>query len=138
MKMMEHLKGRFTNASEKPEPTPRKKRKRPSPLSIRLSDDERAKLEKAAAGQSLSSYVKERLFAGKRLRKSKVQDCEALARALSLLGRSDLQTRLSALLLALETQRLVASVETESDIRAACTHVAIIRAELVTALGLKA
>ncbi|MEM5477129.1 hypothetical protein [Pacificibacter sp. AS14] len=138
MTMMEHLKGRFTTAAQSPEPTPAKKRKRPSPLSVRLSEDERAKLEKAAAGQSLNSYVKECLFAGKRPRKSKVQDYEALAKALSLLGRSDLQTRLSALLLAIEAQRLVASSETERDIRAACNNVALIRTELVKALGLKA
>ncbi len=138
MKMMEHLKGRFITATGQPEPTPPMKRKRPSPLSVRLSEDERATLEKAAAGQSLNSYVKDRLFAGKRTRKSKVQDYDALSRALSLLGRSDLQTRLSALVLALESQRLIASPEAERDIRAACNDVAVIRAALVTALGLKA
>lgn len=138
MKMMEHLKERFATAAEKPKPKTPKKRKRPSPLSVRLSEDERARLEKDAAGQSLNSYAKERLLSGKRSRISKVQDNEALVRALSLLGRSDLQIRLSALLLALESERLVASAEAERDIRTACADVAMIRAELVTALGLKA
>ncbi|MGJ8628763.1 MAG: hypothetical protein ACSHXB_17515 [Sulfitobacter sp.] len=138
MKMMEHLKGRFAGAAQTTESRPPKKRKRPSPLSVRLSEDERAKLEKAAAGQSLNSYVKDRLFQGKRGRKGTVQDYDALARALSMLGRSDIQTRLSALLLAIETQKLVASAEAERDIRDACKNVAMIRAELVTALGLKA
>lgn len=138
MTMMEHLKGRFAGAAHTPKLKPSQKRKRPSPLSVRLSGDERAKLEKDAAGQSLNSYVKERLFAGKRSRKGAVKDNEALARALSMLGRSDIQTRLSALLLAIEAQKLVASAEVERDIRNACKDVATIRAELVTALGLKA
>lgn len=138
MNVIEQLKGRFTAAAQEAEPKAPKNRKRPSPLSVRLSENERAKLEAAAAGQSLNSYVKERLFAGTRPRKSAVQDYDALARALSMLGRSDIQKRLSALLLAIESERLVASQEVEQDIRAACATVAVIRAELVTALGLKA
>ncbi|MEP4987384.1 MAG: hypothetical protein ABJV68_06795 [Paracoccaceae bacterium] len=138
MKMMDQLSARFGKAAKQPEPAAAKKRKRPSPLSVRLNEDERAKLERAAAGQSLNSYVKERLFAGSGSRKSASKDYAALARALSLLGRSDIQTRLTALLLAIEKEQLVASKDVERDVRDACSMVKMIRAELVTALGLRA
>lgn len=138
MKMMDQLSAQFNKAAKPPKPNAAKKRKRPSPLSVRLSDDERAKLERAAAGQSLNSYVKKRLFAGSGSRKSATKDYSALARALSLLGRSDIQTRLTALLLAIEAEQLIASKDAERDIREACNTIRMIRAELVIALGLKA
>lgn len=138
MKMMDQLSARFGKAAKQPEPAVAKKRKRPSPLSVHLNEDERAKLERAAAGQSLNSYVKERLFAGSGSRKGASKDYAELARALSLLGRSDIQTRLTALLLAIEKEQLPTSKDVERDIRDACNMVKMIRAELVTALGLKA
>lgn len=62
-------------------------KKRPSPLSIRLNENEGRALQKVAAGRSINSYVKDLLFDGKQgRRKATVQDYEALARALSLLA----------------------------------------------------
>ena len=136
------LKELFQQKSEAKKSTAHKRKRRPSPLSIRLSEEERATLEHAASGQSLNSYVRGRLFNDKSsIRKrgnAPVKDYEALARALSLLGRSDIQTRLAALLLALEQQNLVASEQTKRDIQQACTDVKEVRAALVSALGLKA
>lgn len=36
--------------------------KRPSPLSVRLTDEERARLERDAGSMSLNAYIRERLF----------------------------------------------------------------------------
>ena len=117
----------------------RQSKKRPSPLSIRLSENEREALQKAAAGRSINSYVKGRLFDTKKgRRKAPVEDYEALARALSLLGQSNVYTRLSALLLAIEAGKLDASTDAERDIRQACATVRSIRSDLIIALGLKA
>ncbi len=116
-------------------------KKRPAPISIRVSDEEREALKRAAAGRSVNSYVRERLFSNTALARTRgrapVQDYEALARVLGLLGRSDVYTSLSALVLAIEQQKLAASGDVERDIRHACASVRAIRAELVTALGLK-
>jgi len=46
-----------TDKSEKPD-----QQKKPTPFSLRLSFEERARLERDAAGMSLGAYIRERLF----------------------------------------------------------------------------
>ncbi|MEM7744372.1 MAG: hypothetical protein AAF409_11755 [Pseudomonadota bacterium] len=120
--------------------SPRPRRKRPAPLSVRLTDAERAALEKAADGQSLNSYVKDQLFsasgkAARSRRRKPVKDQVALAQALGLLGQMDLGPSLKALTQAVETGALDVSPEVEEELRAACAAVIAIRSELLRALG---
>lgn len=114
--------------------------KRPSPISIRVTDEERAELLEAANGQSINSYVRDRLFKNNRTprRKALIEDYQALARVLSALGQSDTHTRLTALLLAIEAGKLEVTQDAERDVRHACFAVKTMRADLVKALGLKA
>lgn len=71
--------------------TKKPKRKRPSPISVRVTDAERAELELRAAGMSLSGYMKEcALGEAAKPRKTRgkfpVKDHQALARVLRRLG----------------------------------------------------
>ena len=82
----------FSKAAQKPQ-----RSKRPAPLPLRLNEEERAALEQAADGMSLSRYIKGRIFdkTGKPKpsgRPMPVRDHVALAQVLgthvvSLVGR---------------------------------------------------
>lgn len=110
------------------------------PFSIRLTFEERAALENAAAGMPLGAFVRERLF-GEELKprrtrgKHPVKDHESLGRTLALLGASRLSANLNQLAKAVNTGSLPVTPETEADLRAACEAVAEMRAALMRALG---
>ena len=82
------------------------------------------------------------LFAGE-LPKSRrrgvapVQDHKALARVLAALGQSRLSSNLNQLARAVNTGTLPVHPEIEDELREACAEIAKMRAELVSALGLK-
>ena len=116
------------------------RKKRPAPFSIRLSEAERARLAKDAAGAPLGSYVKQKLFDGmaverKRRKGLSIQDREALARALALLGRSRLSSNLNQLAHAVNIGVLPVTPETEAELFACVQDVRDIRRLLMTALG---
>lgn len=118
-------------------------KKRSSPLSLRLSDEERTLLEDQAGRQSLGNYIKGRLFdEDTQPRKSKrhrvVKDYEALARVLSALGQTELFSNLSALVEHIENGDVALTSESEEQIGVACACVLLMRDDLVTALGLEA
>ena len=116
------------------------KKKRPSPISIRVSEEEREELARLAGNQSINAYVRARIFSGSpppRTRgRAPVKDYEALARALSLLGRSDLQTRLSSLLIALQSNTIISLDDLSRDVQETQEAVHEIRDAIVKALGL--
>lgn len=123
----------------KPEEAPPQK-KRPAPFSLRLNEAERALLVEAAAGAPLGAYVKEVFFdaiSGTRKRRKvlPIQDREALARALALLGRSRLSSNLNQLAHAVNIGVLPVTPETEAELFAAVEDVRDIRRLLVAALG---
>ncbi len=129
-------------AADKPAPKEKKRRKYPPPISVRVTWEERERLEREAAGMSLSGHVRERLFKDKTVpRKTRgrfpVKDHAALAQVLAALGRSGLYNTLSRLLLAVEEGRCPLEHDLERDVREALQHVVVMRTELVTALGLK-
>lgn len=122
-------------------PDTERQKKKPASLTLRLSEDERIRLERDAAGLSLSAHVRERLFGEyvqtRRTRgKFPVKDHEALARVLSRLGRSELAMAIGALLLACEEQRLHLDREQESQLRSVNNDIIFMRTHLVKALGL--
>jgi len=119
-------------------------KKVPSPLSIRLSWDERASLEREAGGLSLTAHVRSKLFDGtlppaKRTRKSPPPpiDYVMLGKILGLLGKSELASSLCLLAVAAESGSLPVEEHTEAEIKAACAHVAEMRLMLIAALGVK-
>lgn len=85
----------------------RKAVRRPSPLSVRLSPEERAFLERRAGNRPLSSYVKAVLLGGEtpRSRDARTQtDHAMLARVLAALGKSQLSASLERLARAAQKQ----------------------------------
>ena len=114
--------------------------KSPPPFSLRLTHEERARLEAEAAGKTLGAYIRERLFGGdvaprRRRGNSPVKDHEALGRVLGALGQSRLSSNLNQLAKAVNTGSLPVTPETEAGLKEACREVAALRDELLRALG---
>lgn len=117
-------------------------KKYPPPFSLRLTFEERAKLERDAAGLALSEYIRSRLFGDdvtpRRTRgKSPVKDHEALARVLAALGASRLPSNLNQLARAANTGSLPVTPDTVAALTEACETITTMRAELLQALGMK-
>ncbi len=117
------------------------KTKTPPPLSLRLTREERARLERDALGRSLSAHIRERLFAEdaavrKTRGKEPVKDHQALARVLGLLGKSRIANNLNQLACDANCGALAMDDVTARQIEEAYTHVQSMRTELVHALGL--
>lgn len=113
-----------------------------SPLSIRLSDTERATLLKAANGTALSVYARKKLFGdATTLRQNRTRDPIAsethLAQILAWFGRSDLGASLKSLAEDARDGALLLDDETVASIHRACADIGEIRSLLLQALGLK-
>ncbi len=112
-----------------------------APFSLRLSPEERALLEQAAAGVSLGAYIRSQLFRNdtqppRSRGKFPVKDHKALAQAIALLGQSRIASNLNQLARAAHTGTLPVDGSMEIDLHEAVQAVADIRALLISALGL--
>jgi len=133
------IKATFQDVSGSPE---RHKRKDTlPPFSLRLSFEERSRLEKEAGDLPLGTYIREKLFDGaptkRRLRKQPVKDQAALGRLLGELGQGRISNNLNQLAKAVNTGSLPVTPETEKDLRNACAEVEWMRRTLMEALGLQ-
>lgn len=113
-----------------------------APFSVRLSAEERARLEQAAAGMALGAYVRWRLLypaspPPRHRGKVPVKDQAALARVLALLGQSRIASNLNQLAKAAHNGSLPLDDELARDLSEAALHVAAMRRMLVEALGLE-
>lgn len=118
-------------------------KKRDAPLSLRLSRDERARLERDAAGMSLGAYIKWRLFDPERppprtRGKAPVRDHILLSQLMALLGQSRLSSNVNQLAKAANSGSLPITPETEAELNHACRDLAEVRRMLMQALGLDA
>jgi len=109
------------------------------PVSLRMTFEEKASLEKAAAGMSLAAYIRWRLFAPDmpppRTRGNfPVKDHKALAQLLALLGQSRLANNVNQLARAANTGSLPVTPETEVALLTAVREVSNMRALLIQAL----
>lgn len=100
------------------QPNGGKRSKYPPPFSLRLTFEERAALEKAAAGMPLGAYIRSRLFDGRipqrRTRgKFPVKDHAALGQVLGQLGKSRPANNLNQLARAANTGSLPVTPDTE-------------------------
>lgn len=114
--------------------------KAPPPFSLRLTFEERARLERDAAGMSLGAYIRSRLFGDdvpqRRTRgKFPVRDQAALAKVLAALGASRLSQNLNQLARAVNIGALPVTPEADAELRDACRAVTEMRDELLRALG---
>jgi len=112
-----------------------------SPFSLRLTFEERARLEKEAAGLSLGAYIRSRLFdsdAPKRRTRGKypVKDHKELGKLLGELGKSCIANNINQLAKAVNSGSLEVSPDTEQAIHKSCGDIRWIRNALIAALGL--
>lgn len=120
--------------------SPSRKKPSRSPLTLRLTPEERARLEELAAGMTLSAYVRACVFAKeakrrKRRPKDVVADKAAIAEALALLGQSRIASNLNQLAYHANIGIIVFDEVDKAQIAEANAHLAAIRALLLQGLG---
>jgi hypothetical protein len=117
-------------------------KKRPAPFSLRLTFEQRARLETEATGMSLSAYIHWRLFDSqnpppRRRGKAPIKDHQALAQVLGLLGQSRLSSNLNQLVRSANSGSLPVTPDTEAALIAAATDIQQVRRLLIAALNLE-
>jgi len=122
--------------------TKQSKQKSPSPITLRLTPEERAKLEQLAQGMTFSAYIRACIFQSetsprKRIAKSTTKDKAALAEVLGLLGQSRIANNLNQLAYNANTGSLIVTEDTLQQIKEAYDHTREMRDALVQAIGLK-
>lgn len=115
---------------------------RPTPFSLRLTFEERAKLERDSAGMALGAYIRARLLdpdlvAPRKRGKFPVKDHQALAQLLGLLGQSRLANNINQLARAANTGSLPVTPEVESALLSAVGDVNDMRQLLIQALNIE-
>jgi hypothetical protein len=123
-------------------PAPARKETPPRPISVRVTHEERAALEKEAGAQTLSAYIRSVLFDSPGTRRKSVKrpdlDRVALARILALLGQSELAASLKMIAGAARTGTLECGPDLLTALREASVDIAFMRADLIRAIGIKA
>lgn len=117
-----------------------KERPKLSPVTLRMTPEERAKLEELAAGMTLSAYIRACVFSEesqrrKRRPKNVVEDKKAAAEALALLGQSRIASNLNQLAYHANVGALIVGEVEKAQIAEANAHLAAIRTLLMQALG---
>jgi hypothetical protein len=131
----------FRSAAQPLPPAGRGKRRRGSPtFSLRLTGEQRDRLQAEAGDLPLGAYIKDRLLPeGKsvRIRRAAptVQDRRMLAHALAALGASRISSNLNQLAHLANIGVLTVTPEIAEELREALRHVADIRMMLMRALG---
>lgn len=112
------------------------------PISLRMTFEEKARLDRDAAGMSVAAYIRWRLFdpdnAPPRKRgKQPVKDHKALAQLLALFGQSRIANNLNQLARSANTGSLPVTPDTEAALSAAALDVRDMRQLLIQALNLE-
>jgi hypothetical protein len=112
-----------------------------SPLSIRFTEDEKARLRVLAGSKPLGRFVRERALGAETEPRARadgpVKDAEPLGRLLALLGQSRLANNLNQIARAANQGSLPVTAEVEADLQQACAAIFEMRRLLLRALGLK-
>ncbi|MEM6537398.1 MAG: hypothetical protein AAF668_06670 [Pseudomonadota bacterium] len=113
-----------------------------SPITFRITDWERQRLEQDAAGLTISAYIRGCLFGDdvcpRRARlQAPVKDHQALAAVLGALGASRLSSNLNQIAKAANSGSLPVSPDLAGDLQSACRDVKKMRFSLIRALGLR-
>lgn len=115
---------------------------RRAPFSLRLTFEERTRLEDSAGSMPLAAYIKSLLFPDDapkyRKRRSVVADQKALAELLAALGASRVPNNLNQLAKAANSGNFYFDHETKLAINRACNDIANMRLLLMRALGIRA
>ena len=115
-------------------------RRKTIPVTLRLTEDERVRLEEMASGMTLSAYIRACLFAQAEKRRKRrsstiVADKKAVAEALALLGQSRIANNLNQLAHQANIGALVMEDRERAKIEEAYGHILSLRCLLVAALG---
>lgn len=121
-------------------PTARKKSKAPTPFSIRLSDEERARLKHEAGNKPLGTHIRHKLLGkAQSARKNNTHapsiDYVLLGQILGALGKTELASNVCLLATMAESGSLPVDEETTGDLKSACEDIRQMRIALITALG---
>lgn len=125
---------------------PKRKRTGSPIFKMRLTAEERARLERDAGDTPLATYIKFRLLNGlpdlASLRPAlpcgrPATDTQLIAQLLAVLGQSHLANNLNQLAKAANMGTLEVRPETEQELLDACAAVKAMRQDLISALGLK-
>lgn len=116
-----------------PDPKP----KRPAPFCIRLSESERAQLERDAGGLPLGAYIKSRIFGPAGSGWSVKADRQLLARLLAAFGQSRIANNIDELARASRSGSLPLTPEVDTALHRAVAEIAEMRRALMAALGLR-
>lgn len=113
----------------------------PRRITLRLTEDEDAKLRQLCEGMTVSAYVRQRLFGDdvdRRRRRSRipVQNQQALAQVIGLLGETRIANNLNQLAYHANTGTLLIDEQTTAQINEGYEHVCFMRDALIDALGL--
>ncbi len=139
LKHTEQLKPPFEIASNPSKP----RKKRPSPITLRMTDEERKKLKFAAGDMPVSAYIRKCVFGAdaaprkKRLSHKPVVNQEAIARILSMLGQTRIANNLNQIAYHANCGTLLLDEDTKGQIKETCAYIAFMRVKLIEALGLK-
>jgi hypothetical protein len=109
---------------------------------LRLTHEERFRLEYDAGDQPIGAYIRSKLFDHaqphqRRRQKRPVKDHQALGRLLGELGKTRLANNLNQLARAANSGSLPVTPDTEKALREACADVRWLRQSLMEALGLQ-
>jgi hypothetical protein len=113
------------------------------PFSLRLTFEERARLEREAGEMPLGAYIRSRLFDEPasdrplRQRKRPVKDHQVLGQLLGELGRSRIANNLNQLAKAANTGSLLLNEDVHRALLESLDSIRAMRTLLLTALGLK-
>jgi len=115
-------------------------RRKSVPVTLRLTEGERKRLEELADGMTLSAYIRACLFAKEEKRRKRrpgsvVADKKAVAEALALLGQSRIANNLNQLAYQANIGALTIEDRERAKIEEAYGYVLSLRASLVAALG---
>lgn len=118
------------------------KGKRPTPFSLRLTFEERAKIEANAGSMPVGAYIKSLLLEEdapkyRKRRKPPIADQELLAQVLACLGATRLSSNMNQLARATNIGNFYFDHDTKHSIKQACDDIRIMRQLLIKALGLE-
>lgn len=112
--------------------------KRLAPFSVRLSPEERARLEAEAQGIPLGTYIKAKALGSPPLKRATaVEDRQALARALALLGKTHYANNLNQLAHLANMGALPLTPEVMEELENTLRLIGEVRALIVKAMGVR-
>jgi hypothetical protein len=126
------------HSGEKPVP---RWRKYLSPITLRLTNDERALLNDMSRGMPISAFIRKRLFGDDVVRRKReantpIKGRDQIAKVLAMLGASRIANNLNQLAYHANTGSLLIDDQTLKQIEEAYAHVCSMRTALIGALGL--